>query len=1383
MNRPANQLDWSRFEPYIPESRLDAAPASLGEPDDVEWSDYGKSIMSGGASLVQSVGWLANVLGAEDIGSSIEELGSDAVDYWNDSLSEPAKAEIAKQVIRKNDDGEYEWADPSFSTIGLMGAQSLLATAAGMGTGAGLTKVLQVFANPVARTALVAKKAAGSAQAAKKLKLIDSVLGAGGFGLGEGSIGGISAGASVYDNIMNLDHTKLMGNERYQQVYNSTDESMSELERHQYAADTVAKEASTSAGWQSGLTTSLLGAPMGAYFGRILGGAKLSNTYLKGIATGAAGEAAQEFAQSGVEQYISNIETMPFDPAVDKFDDVLNAAVSGALAGALMGGPFGAAGVGQAKTEVAIEAQERMAGIGGPLKAPAQNAAAAGADQVAVMEIVNDAVTQRITPKQAIRNLNALEKEAKAGMDENGEPLEPANATQPPPEAGKAPASTQPSPTETAQSPTETAQAEEQPAEAKAEPTPEQAEESLVQAAQSPTAFETVNPMELEVDPARFQFKSQTDEQGVSKALKGIKTFEPFKAGGALVWEDKSGKRFIVDGHQRVALAKRAVAAGQDPADVYMSAYVVREADGVTAEMATGMAALKNIAEGTGSAVDAATVIREMGPEAQPAIDNLPPTRELVKQGKALANLDKEAFGKIVNEVIDPKHGAIVGELIPEDAALQNAAIEVLRKTEPANATIARSIVDQVRTAGTEVQATEDLFGETTMAESLYLERGRVLDSALRAARRDKATFKTLTSRETSITGTGKNVLDRAANEAKISDADAALTALSTLANTKGPVSDALTEAARRVKAGEKPGSVSQDFLATALQSITGDGQTRRGARKPKQSTKRKVGHQWTGLSPEEQAAAQARTEAQLQGEGIDILPGGATETLFSRKANQDPKGHCFENCGRHIMNNPDDNLVLVHGIVIGQGPIEGVPFAHAWLERRGAEAIGGDTSQLSAEDQEQLGRMAIDLTTDERLENPLEIPAVLYRSVAQAEVKAEYTHDEAISKLAEHKHWGPWDFEETIEARAAEAEARERRIDAEYKKIVEEAEAEQVDTEVETDTEAAAEAEYERRFDQTIASADLSGVEPRYEPGTETEWRGVGSFGQWHVWHTGYNEYRVSKGRQGPLTRTQYRKQSRALAEAERRYKGEPLAAPGTTGEAATGETIKGKVGEGQPLYSRARLQNRPLGGPALAELERRVINPIQTGELNPEEDRGASLLAQSINIKDNTISLPEENKASMAAIADTLDRVVKEARDFRYGEGWRARLGLYGEGPGFGPGRETYEEMTNAINSLQNLRDAVRNSAQTAPVAQGAQEDMFGAPPAPEPAPPPPEQGALFSRRGKKPLDSIMLTREVEVAETGEVFEVEQSAAILLRQHDKRAGIVEQLRNCVRG
>ncbi len=149
-----------------------------------------------------------------------------------------------------------------------------------------------------------------------------------------------------------------------------------------------------------------------------------------------------------------------------------------------------------------------------------------------------------------------------------------------------------------------------------------------------------------------------------------------------------------------------------------MAAVIYKESAGFTAEMVTRLAALKNIGEQTGSPVDAAKVIREMGPAGSEEIANLPPNLALVKQGNAIAKLSDEAFALAVNEIIPQSQAAIVGEMVA-DQELQTAAFEVLRQTEPENAAQARAIVAQVMTAGTTQETTEDLFGEQTVTESL----------------------------------------------------------------------------------------------------------------------------------------------------------------------------------------------------------------------------------------------------------------------------------------------------------------------------------------------------------------------------------------------------------------------------------------------------------------------------------------------------------------------------------------------------------------------------------------------------------------------------------------------------------------------------------------
>ena len=317
--------------------------------------------------------------------------------------------------------------------------------------------------------------------------------------------------------------------------------------------------------------------------------------------------------------------------------------------------------------------------------------------------------------------------------------------------------------------------------------------------------LESVDPRGVEVDAATFQFKARGDDLGVTDRLEGVKKWDPIKAGTSIIWERADGARFIADGHQRLALAKRLI--GDDAQDIGLNAFIMREADGYTAEAVRDIAAFKNIAEGSGSAIDAAKVLRS----GNKLGDDLPPNSALVRDARGLSKLDDESFKLVINETIDAKYGAIVGELIA-DAAEQSAVIRALAQSKPANANQARLMVGDMKAAGFTKTETQDLFGGMEVTESLFKERAKVIDNTMRQIKKDKSVFKTLAEQESRIAGAG-NKLDRAANLTRLSDDEKTLATITSLANTKGPVSDAINDAARRIKDGESVQRATADIL------------------------------------------------------------------------------------------------------------------------------------------------------------------------------------------------------------------------------------------------------------------------------------------------------------------------------------------------------------------------------------------------------------------------------------------------------------------------------------------------------------------------------------------------------------------------------------------
>ncbi len=318
---------------------------------------------------------------------------------------------------------------------------------------------------------------------------------------------------------------------------------------------------------------------------------------------------------------------------------------------------------------------------------------------------------------------------------------------------------------------------------------------------------------DVTIDAKRFQFKEGGDEYGVTERLQGVMEWDAVKAGTVIFWEDASGKIFIADGHQRAGLARRIMA--QEPSqDISLIGYKLRETDDISAEQARVIAAMANIAQGTGTVIDAAKVLR-----VEPSrIKELPPRSELVRQARDMVNLSDRAFGAIINQVIPANYGAIVGRLI-DDPDLQDAAISVLAKAEPANAFQAEAVVRQVREAEAEQVQQVSLFGEEVVMESFYTERAKILDRAYKQLRQDKKAFESLTRNADRLEAEG-NRLARNQNQRRAEEDGQAIALLQTLANRKGTLSDELTAAARSVRETGNYAAATRNFVDAVGRAI-----------------------------------------------------------------------------------------------------------------------------------------------------------------------------------------------------------------------------------------------------------------------------------------------------------------------------------------------------------------------------------------------------------------------------------------------------------------------------------------------------------------------------------------------------------------------------------
>ena len=105
-------------------------------------------------------------------------------------------------------------------------------------------------------------------------------------------------------------------------------------------------------------------------------------------------------------------------------------------------------------------------------------------------------------------------------------------------------------------------------------------------------------------------------------------------------------------------------------------------------------------------------------------------------------------------------------------------------------------------------------------------------------------------------------------------------------------------------------------------------------------------------------------------------------------------RGACFEVHARYMLDNPHTPFMLIHGIVTGQGSLDGKRFPHCWLVYDDVVynfSIGADEPDM--------------------------FPVTLFNHLGQVTPTVEgsfFEYDQATLrlKLLEHEHWGSWDID-----------------------------------------------------------------------------------------------------------------------------------------------------------------------------------------------------------------------------------------------------------------------------------------------------------------------------------------------------------------------------------
>jgi hypothetical protein len=297
----------------------------------------------------------------------------------------------------------------------------------------------------------------------------------------------------------------------------------------------------------------------------------------------------------------------------------------------------------------------------------------------------------------------------------------------------------------------------------------------------------------LRVDPRRFQYKLVHGSTGSTGSLSGIQNWNKLLAGIVMVWIDPAdGNTYVVNGHNRYALAK----------NLGIETITVRFLDSETAKEARQIGAMANIAEGRGTAIDAAKLFRDTGwDKFNLEVAGISLKERIASDGLALAKLDDVLFDKTVHGEIPTDWGVAIGEKLTD----HSKQIELWKLLQKERRKISLETISELaeiaESADTQEYSQMTLFGLETISNSLAIEKAELQAWINQRLKRDARLFNSAAKNSQTLEK-GNNRIDKSSSKAIADRATIAYTIFNELKNVSGPVSTAINNAAAKIAAG-----------------------------------------------------------------------------------------------------------------------------------------------------------------------------------------------------------------------------------------------------------------------------------------------------------------------------------------------------------------------------------------------------------------------------------------------------------------------------------------------------------------------------------------------------------------------------------------------------
>ena len=358
---------------------------------------------------------------------------------------------------------------------------------------------------------------------------------------------------------------------------------------------------------------------------------------------------------------------------------------------------------------------------------------------------------------------------------------------------------------------------------------------------------------EIKVDPERFQYKSNVNDQGQQKgnSLEGVDKWSTDFEGVVDVWEDPAdGQIYVVNGHNRLAKAK----------EMGVGSIRVNFIPARTAEQARAFGAAANIASGSGTAFDAAKYFRDSGLDNAQALEaaGIPMAgeRSLGAQGLALSKLPPGVFQDAVDGKLPLSTAVKIGSsgLSPENM------IRVASITQDMGPMAALEVIDMAKTAPRVESGEMTLFGAEVMDTiKIKAELAARLRSEMTSA---KNTFKgAAKDRNAKRLQQANTNVDQAAATEQAGYAEQLLGTFDAEKYAEGTeIGRLLNEGTEDIASGAKPAAVARRLLAE-LQDQPLAPQPKA---KPEPEAEVSPEQQWEALSTEEAMLKREQAEKKL---------------------------------------------------------------------------------------------------------------------------------------------------------------------------------------------------------------------------------------------------------------------------------------------------------------------------------------------------------------------------------------------------------------------------------------------------------------------------------------------------------------------------------------